>query len=145
MYCMQRFLKSKYIKSRTFNDKNRWIIKKVMILKKLLPHLATRGTYSPGDWRCDEAWRGQTLVYPVVMCQYIYCTWELNVMTFNLVQIHILPEELQIYITDCTNYVGHNMRTLYHYNHNDVHTTVILRIDTILLSQNHISKHVYYG
>ena len=37
-----------YIKSRTFNDKNRWIIKKVMVLKKLLPHLATRGTYSPG-------------------------------------------------------------------------------------------------
>ena len=28
--------------------KNRWIIKKVMVLKKLLPQLATRGTYSPG-------------------------------------------------------------------------------------------------
>ena len=71
-----------YIKIRTFNDKNRWIIKKVMFLKKLLPHLATRGTYSPGDWRCDEAWREQTLVYPPVMCQQrlIYCTWELNVM-----------------------------------------------------------------
>ena len=27
-----------------------------MVLKKLLPHLATWGTYSPGDWRCDEAW-----------------------------------------------------------------------------------------
>ena len=53
---MQCFLKSKYIKSRTFNDKNRWIIKKVMVLKKLLPHLATRGTYSPGHWMCDEAW-----------------------------------------------------------------------------------------
>ena len=51
MYCMQCFLKSKYIKSRTFNDKNRWII------KKLLPHPATRGPYSPGDWRCDETWR----------------------------------------------------------------------------------------
>ena len=49
-----------YIKNRTFNDKNRWIIKKVMVLKKLLPHLATRGTYSPGDWRCHEAWREQT-------------------------------------------------------------------------------------
>ena len=48
MYCMQCFLKSKYIKSRTFNDENRWIIKKVMVLKKLLPHLATRGTYSLG-------------------------------------------------------------------------------------------------
>ena len=47
MHCMQCFLKSRYIKSRTFNDKNRWIIKKVMVLKKLLPHLATRGTYSP--------------------------------------------------------------------------------------------------
>ena len=82
MYCMQCFLKSKYIKDRTFNDKNRWIIKKVMVFKKLLQHLATRGTYSPGDWRCDEAWREQTLVYPPVMCQQrlIYCTWELNVM-----------------------------------------------------------------
>ena len=82
MYCMQCFLKSKYIKSRTFNDKNRWIIKKVMVFKKLIQHLATRGTYSPGDWRCDEAWREQTLVYPSVMCQQrlIYCTWELNIM-----------------------------------------------------------------
>ena len=82
MYCMQCFLKSKYIKSRIFNDKNRWIIKKVMVFKKLLQHLATRGTYSPGDWRCDEAWCEQTLVYPPVMCQQrlIYCTWELNVM-----------------------------------------------------------------
>ena len=82
MCCMQCFLQSKYIKSRTFNDKNRWIIKKVMVFKKLLPHLVTRGTYSPGDWRCDEAWREQTLVYPPVMCQQrlIYCTWELNVM-----------------------------------------------------------------
>ena len=82
MYCIQCFLKSKYIKSRTFNDKNRWIIKKVMVFKKLLQHLATRGTFSPGDWRCDEAWREQTLVYPPVMCQQrlIYCTWELNVM-----------------------------------------------------------------
>ena len=83
MYCMQCFLKSKYIKSRTFKDKNRWITKKVMVFKKLLQHLATRGTFSPGDWRCDEAWREQTLVYPPVMCQQrlIYCTWELNVMT----------------------------------------------------------------
>ena len=83
MYCMQCFLKSKYIKSRTFNDKNRWVIKKVMVFKKLLQHLAIRGTYSPGDWRCDEAWREQTLVYPPVMCQQrlIYCTWALNVMT----------------------------------------------------------------
>ena len=82
MYCMQCFLNSKYIKSRTFNDKNWWIIKKAVVLKKLLPHLATRGTYSPGDWRRDEAWREQTLVYPPVMCQQrlIYCTWELNVM-----------------------------------------------------------------
>ena len=82
MYCIQCFLKSKYIKSRTFNDKNRWIIKKVMVFKKLLQHLATRGTYSPGDWRCDEAWCEQTLVYPPVMCQQrlIYCTWELNIM-----------------------------------------------------------------
>ena len=84
MYCMQCILKSKYIKSRTFNEKNRWIIKKVMVLKKLLPHLATRGTYSPGDWRYDEAWREQTLVYPPVICQQrlIYCTWELNIMAF---------------------------------------------------------------
>ena len=76
MYCMQCLWKSKYIKSRTFNDKNRWIS------KKLLQHLATRGTYSPGYWRCDEAWREQTLVHPPVMCQQrlIYCTWELNVM-----------------------------------------------------------------
>ena len=64
MYCMQCFLKSKHIKSRTFNDKNRWNIKKVMVLKKLLPYIATRDTYSPGDWRCDEVWREQTLVYP---------------------------------------------------------------------------------
>ena len=68
-----------YIKSRTFNDKNRSIIKKVMVLKKLFPHLATRGTYSPGDWRCDEAWHEQTLEYPPV----IYCTWELNVMCYD--------------------------------------------------------------
>ena len=69
--------------SGNFNGKNRWIMKKVMVLKKLLPHLATRGTYSPGDWRCDEAWCEQTLVYPPVMCQQrlIYCTWELNVMS----------------------------------------------------------------
>ena len=82
MYCMQCFLKSKYIKSRTFNDKNRWIIKKVMVLKKLLPHLATRGADSPGDWMCDEARREQTLVHPAVMCQQrlSYCTWELNIM-----------------------------------------------------------------
>ena len=82
MYCMQCSLKSSYIKNRTFNDKNRWIIKRVMVFKKLLQHLATRGTYSPGDWRCDEAWREQTLVYPPVMCQQrlIYCTRELNVM-----------------------------------------------------------------
>ena len=85
--------------SGNFNDKNRWIIKKATVLKKLLPHLATRGTCPPppppppphphpphppppGDWRCDEAWREQTLVYPPVMCQQklIYCTWELNVM-----------------------------------------------------------------
>ena len=66
--------------SKTFNDKNRWIIRKVMVLQKLLPHLATRGTYSPGDWRYDEALREQTLVYPPVMCQqrFVYCTWELN-------------------------------------------------------------------
>ena len=81
MYCMQCVLKSKHIKI-TFNDKNRWIIKKVMVFKKLLQHLATRGTYFPGDWRCNEAWREQTLVYPPVMChqRLIYCTWELNVM-----------------------------------------------------------------
>ena len=86
VYCMQCFLKSKYIKSRTFNDKNQWIIKKVMVSKKLLQHLATRGTYSPGDWRCDEAWCEQTLVYPPVMCQQrlIHCTWELNVMLSSI-------------------------------------------------------------
>ena len=89
MYCMQCFLKSKYIKNRTFNDKNRWIIKKVMVFKKLLQHLATRGTYSPGHWRCDEAWREQTLVYPPVMCQQrlIYCTWEFNVMMYTVPSI----------------------------------------------------------
>ena len=82
MYCMQCFLKSKYIKSRTLNDKNRWITKKVMVFKKLLQHLGTRGTYSPGDWRCDEVWREQTLVCHPMMCQQrlIYSTWELNVM-----------------------------------------------------------------
>ena len=82
MYCMWCPLKSKYIKSRTFNYKNRWIIKKVMVLERLLPHPATRGTCSPGDWRCDEAWREQTLVYPPVTYQQrlIYCTWELNIM-----------------------------------------------------------------
>ena len=71
-----------YIKNRTFNDKNRWIIKEVVVFKQLLPHLATRGTYSPGDWRCDEAWCEQTVVCHPVMCQQrlIYCTWELNVM-----------------------------------------------------------------
>ena len=37
---MQCYLKRKYIKSRTFNDKNLWIIKKNMVHKKLLPHLA---------------------------------------------------------------------------------------------------------
>ena len=89
----QCFLKSKYIKSRTFNDKNRWIIKKVMGLKKLLPHLATRGTYSPGDWRCDEVWREQTLANPPVMCQrrLSYCTWALNVMIVIFSQGCIAP------------------------------------------------------
>ena len=79
---MQCVLKTKHIKRRTFNDKNRWIIKKVMVFKKLLQHLATRGTNSPGDWRCNEAWREQSLVYPPVMFQQrlIYCPWELNVM-----------------------------------------------------------------
>ena len=93
MYWMQCFLKSKCIKSRTFNDKNQWIIKKVMVFKKLLQHLATRGTYSPGDWRCDEAWREQTLVYPPVMCQQrlIYCTWELNVMHWHCGNLTIAP------------------------------------------------------
>ena len=78
-----------YIKSRTFNDKNWWTIKKVMVLKKLLPHLSTRGTHSPGDWRCDEAWREQTLVCHPVMCQQrlIYCTWELNVMSDRKAQL----------------------------------------------------------
>ena len=73
---------NKYTKSRTFNDKNRWFIKKVIVLKKLLPHLASRGTYSPGEWKCDEAGREQTWVYPPVMCQQrlSFCTWELNVM-----------------------------------------------------------------
>ena len=82
MYWIQCFLKSKCIKRRVFNDKNRWIIKKVMVLKKLFPHPATRGTYYPGDWRCGETWREQTLVYPPVMCRQrlSYCTWELNVM-----------------------------------------------------------------
>ena len=46
MYCMRCFLKSKHIKSRTFTDNNRRTIKKVMVLKKLLPNIATRGTYS---------------------------------------------------------------------------------------------------
>ena len=71
--------------NRTFNGKNWWIIKKVTVLENLFPHLATRGTYSPGDWRRDEAWREQTLVYPPVMCQQrlIYCTWELKVMLFR--------------------------------------------------------------
>ena len=79
--CHLLFEKQMY-NSGNFNGKNWWIIKKVTVLKKLLPHLATRGTYSPGDWRCDEAWREQTLVYPPVMCQQrlIYCTWELNIM-----------------------------------------------------------------
>ena len=36
MYCMQCFLKSKYIKSRTFNDKNCWIIKKLWSLRSCL-------------------------------------------------------------------------------------------------------------
>ena len=100
MYCMQCFLKSKYIKSRTFNDKNRWIIKKVMVFKKLLQHLATMGTYSLGDWRCDEAWREQTLVYPPVMCQQrlMYCTWELNAMQ--------LPNFSAQYITRYVNSVS---------------------------------------
>ena len=86
IYCIQCFLKNKYIKSRNFNDKNRWVIKKVMVFKKVLQHLATRGTYSPGDWKCDEAWREQTLVYHPVMCQQrlIYCTWELNIMLNNV-------------------------------------------------------------
>ena len=92
MYCMQCFLKSKYIKRRTFNDKNRWIIKKIMVLKKLLPHLATRGTYCPGDWRFGEAWREPTLVYPPVMCQQrlIYCTWEFNVIQCLNFEFHTI-------------------------------------------------------
>ena len=75
-----------YIKSRTFNYKNRWIIKKLMVRKKLLPNLGTRGTYSPGDWKCDGAWHEQTLVCHPVMWQQrlIYCTWELNVMLNNV-------------------------------------------------------------
>ena len=98
MYCMQCFLKSIYIENRTFNDKNRRIIKKVMVFKKLLQHPATRGTYSPGDWRCDEAWRAQTLVYPPVMCQQrlIYCTWELNVMADDIFKCIFLNENAWI-------------------------------------------------
>ena len=96
MYCMQCFLESKYIKSRTFNYKNRWISKKVMVLKKLLPHVATRGTYSPGDWRCDEAWREETLGYPPGMCQQrlSYCTWELSVMSV-LSNVHYMPKTIR--------------------------------------------------
>ena len=119
MYCMLCFLKSKYIKSRTFNDKNRLIIKKVMVLKKLLSHLATRSTYSPGDWRCDEAWREQTLVYPPVMCQQrlTYCTWELNAMNWimdthnrimdihnSIMDIHNWIMDIHYWIMDIHNY-----------------------------------------
>ena len=57
---MQWSMKSKYIKSTTFNDKNRWIIKKI-VLSKLLPHLATRGTYSPGEMKCDVSKHWSTL------------------------------------------------------------------------------------
>ena len=35
-----------------------------MVFKKLLQHLATKGTYSPGDWKCDEAWREQNIGVP---------------------------------------------------------------------------------
>ena len=53
------------------------------LLRKLWPlrscfHILPPGVlYSPGDWRCNEAWREQTLVYPPVMCQQrlIYYTW----------------------------------------------------------------------
>ena len=85
--------------SGNFNGKNRWINKKVTVLKKLLPHLATRGTYSPEDWRCDEAWCEQTLVYPPLMCQQrlIYCTWELNVMHCSMHMISMFANcEIQL-------------------------------------------------
>ena len=105
MYSMQCFLKSKYIKSRTFNDKFRWIIKKVMVLKKLLPPLTTRSAYSLGNWRCDEAWYEQTLVYPPVMCQQklIYGTWELNVMAM---MHHVIG---RFYFTSSINDSCHNV------------------------------------
>ena len=69
MYCMQCLFESKYINSRSLNDKNRWIIKKVMVLKKLFPHLATRGTYSPGGLkvRWSVAW-ANIVVPPVTSC-----------------------------------------------------------------------------
>ena len=111
---MQCFLKSKYIKSRTFNDKNRLIIKKIMVLKKLLPHLATRGTYSPGDWRCDEAWREKTLVHPPVMCQQrlIYCTWELNVMW--ALRDHARHEHTMSALWPCTPRAHHECSVTMH-------------------------------
>ena len=96
-------------KSGNFNGKNRWIIKKDTVFKKLLPHLATRGTYSPGDWRCDEAWREQTLVYPPVMCQQrlIYCTWELNVMAWPRESPAWRPR-LQVNISNVVLWVRYN-------------------------------------
>ena len=86
------FLKSKYITSRTFNDKNWLIIKKVMVLKKLLPHLATRGTYSQGfkgAMKRDVSKHCRTLQWCASSCWVI--AWELKVMFGITWTPNILP------------------------------------------------------
>ena len=61
MYCSSAFWKANIFKVELSMIKIGKLLKTVMGLKKLLHHLATRGTYSPGYWRCDDAWREQTL------------------------------------------------------------------------------------
>ena len=108
--------------SGNFNGKNRWIIKKVTVLKKLLLHLATRGTYSPGDWRCDEAWCEQTLVYPPVMCQQrlVNCTWELNVMNWLFRHITKKPSKLLITGILCGKPAGFSAQMTSSWMHKDL-------------------------
>ena len=63
------------------------------LLRKLLALRSCFFILPPGhllpssrDWRCNEAWREQTLAYPPVMCQQrlSYCTWELNFMMVSI-------------------------------------------------------------
>ena len=90
-----------------------------MVLKNLLPHLATRGTYSPRDWRCDEAWGEQTLVYPPVICQQrlSYCTWELNVMVMQILSYIYIYDYIRYHYNPCLSIIQRKHKLVQDYIH----------------------------